>query len=141
MLRRPPRSPRHDTFFPYTTLFRSVLIERRGAVTWITINREARRNALNEGVVRTIDNAIDAATRDGESRAIVITGIGDKAFCAGADLAKGTQGFAFAVDFARPKHYIVDLFKRLQECTLPVIARVNGHVMADRKSTRLNSSH
>src|SRR3546814_4678957 len=78
MLRRPPRSPRHDTFFPYTTLFRSVLIERRGAVTWITINREARRNALNEGVVRTIDNAIDAATRDGESRAIVITGIGDK---------------------------------------------------------------
>src|SRR3546814_12427571 len=63
----------------------------------------------------TIDNAIDAATRDGESRAIVITGIGDKAFCAGADLAKGTQGFAFAVDFARPKHYIVDLFKRLQE--------------------------
>src|SRR3546814_6691048 len=89
----------------------------------------------------TIDNAIDAATRDGESRAIVITGIGDKAFCAGADLAKGTQGFAFAVDFARPKHYIVDLFKRLQECTLPVIARVNGHVMADRKSTRLNSSH
>src|SRR3546814_19048020 len=44
--------------------------------------------------------------------------------------AKGTQGFALAVDFARPKHYIADLFKRLQECTLPVIARVNGHVMA-----------
>ncbi|HET8882139.1 MAG TPA: enoyl-CoA hydratase-related protein [Solimonas sp.] len=107
-----------------------VLVERRGAVCWITINREARRNALNEGVVRTIDQAIDAATKDGETRAIVITGIGEKAFCAGADLAKGTQGFAFAVDFARPKHYIVDLFKRLQECTLPVIARVNGHVMA-----------
>jgi enoyl-CoA hydratase/carnithine racemase len=107
-----------------------VLVERRGAVTWITINREARRNALNENVVRTIDQAIAAATTDGASRAIVITGIGDKAFCAGADLAKNTQGFAFAVDFARPKHYIVDLFKRLQECTLPVIARVNGHVMA-----------
>lgn len=107
-----------------------VLVERRGAVTWITINREARRNALNEDVVRTIDRAVEAATKDGESRAIVITGAGDKAFCAGADLAKNTQGFAFAVDFARPKHYIVDLFKRLQECTLPVVARVNGHVMA-----------
>ena len=107
-----------------------VLIERRDTVCWITINREARRNALNEHVVRTIDQAIDAATRDGQTRAIVITGAGDKAFCAGADLAKGTQGFAFAVDFARPRHYIVDLFKRLQECTLPVIARVNGHVMA-----------
>ncbi|WP_028007178.1 enoyl-CoA hydratase-related protein [Solimonas flava] len=107
-----------------------VLVERRGAVTWITINREARRNALNEQVVRTIDQAIAAAVGDGVSRAIVITGAGDKAFCAGADLAKNVQGFAFAVDFARPKHYIVDLFKRLQECTLPVIARVNGHVMA-----------
>ncbi len=107
-----------------------VLVERRGAVQWITINREARRNALNEEVVRTIDRAIAAAVKGGEVRAIVITGAGDKAFCAGADLAKGTKGFAFAVDFARPKHYIVDLFKRLQECTLPVIARVNGHVMA-----------
>ena len=107
-----------------------VLIERRGTVQWITINREERRNALNEQVVRTIDAGIAAAMTDGETRAIVITGAGDKAFCAGADLAKGTQGFAFAVDFARPKHYIVDLFKRLQECTLPVIARVNGHAMA-----------
>jgi enoyl-CoA hydratase/carnithine racemase len=107
-----------------------VLVERKGAVQWITINREARRNALNEQVVRTIDAAIKAAVDGCEVRAIVITGAGDKAFCAGADLAKGTQGFAFAVDFARPKHYIVDLFKRLQECTLPVIARVNGHVMA-----------
>ncbi len=108
----------------------SVLVERRGAVQWITINREERRNALNEQVVKTIDAGIVAAMNDRDCRAIVITGAGDKAFCAGADLAKGTQGFAFAVDFSRPKHYIVDLFKRLQECTLPVIARVNGHAMA-----------
>ncbi|TJY64886.1 enoyl-CoA hydratase/isomerase family protein [Sinimarinibacterium sp. CAU 1509] len=107
-----------------------VLIERRGAVCWITLNREERRNALNEQVVRTIDAAIAEANNDRECRAIVITGIGDKAFCAGADLAKNAKGFAFDVDFSRPKHYIVDLFKRLQECTLPVIARVNGHVMA-----------
>lgn len=45
---------------------------------------------------------------------IIITGAGDKAFCAGADLAKGAKGFAFAVDFARPRHYIVDRFKRLR---------------------------
>lgn len=107
-----------------------VLVERRNTVLWITINREERRNALNEEVVRTIDRAIAAAVSDGETRAIVLTGAGDKAFCAGADLAKNAKGFAFAVDYSRPKHYIVDLFKRLQECTLPVIARVNGHVMA-----------
>jgi enoyl-CoA hydratase/carnithine racemase len=107
-----------------------VLIERRGAVQWIIINREERRNALNEQVVKTIDAGIAQAMADREVRAIVLTGAGDKAFCAGADLAKGTQGFAFAVDFSRPRHYVVDLFKRMQECTLPIIARVNGHVMA-----------
>ncbi|QHS10334.1 enoyl-CoA hydratase-related protein [Sinimarinibacterium sp. NLF-5-8] len=107
-----------------------VLVERKGAVQWITINREARRNALNANVIQRIDDAIVSAQADGQVRAIVITGAGDKAFCAGADLAKGVKGFAFDVDFSRPKHYIVQLFKRLQECTLPVIARVNGHTMA-----------
>ncbi|MGH8504531.1 MAG: enoyl-CoA hydratase-related protein [Stenotrophobium sp.] len=108
----------------------TVLVERRGGVQWITINREERRNALNEQVVKTIDAGIAQAMSDRDARAIVITGVGDKAFCAGADLAKNVQGGAFAVDFSRPRHYIVELFKRLQECTLPVIARVNGHVMA-----------
>jgi enoyl-CoA hydratase/carnithine racemase len=107
-----------------------VLIERRGAVAWITLNREERRNSLNEAVVRTIDRAIVDSVASNEVRAIVLTGAGDKAFCAGADLAKNAKGGVFAVDFSRPQSYIVDLFKRIEECTLPVIARVNGHVMA-----------
>lgn len=111
-----------------------VLVERRGPVQWITINREQRRNAMNADVVGRISQAIDAAVQgtsdDGPARAIVITGAGDKAFCAGADLTKGVKGFAFEVDFSRPRHYIVQLFKQLQDCPLPVIARVNGHAMA-----------
>src|SRR5882672_9713206 len=106
----------------------AVLIERRDAVQWITINREERRNALNEEVIRTIDRGVAEAVAGGEVKAIVLTGAGDKAFCAGADLAKNVKGGAFSVDYSRPRHYVVDLFKRLQECTLPVIARVNGHV-------------
>ncbi len=108
----------------------AVLVERREAVQWITINREERRNALNAEVVQAITAGIIAAQADAGVRAIVLTGAGEKAFCAGADLAKGTQGFAFAVDFARPRHYIVELFKTMQECTLPIIARVNGAAMA-----------
>lgn len=107
-----------------------VLVERRGAVQWITINREARRNALNAEVVQAINAGITAAMSMPDCRAIVLTGVGEKAFCAGADLAKGTKGFAFAVDFSRPQHYIIDLFKRMQECPLPIIARVNGAAMA-----------
>lgn len=107
-----------------------VLVERRGPVQWITINREERRNALNAEVVGAINAGIVQAMQSGDCRAIVLTGAGDKAFCAGADLAKGAKGFAFAVDFARPRHYIVDLFKCMQDCTLPIVARVNGAAMA-----------
>ncbi len=107
-----------------------VLVERRDAVQWITINRADKRNALNEDVVRRMDAGIAEAVASGDCRAIVITGIGDKAFCAGADLQKNAKGGAFEVDFARPRHYIVDLFKRIQDCPLPLVARVNGHVMA-----------
>ncbi|MBY8965779.1 enoyl-CoA hydratase/isomerase family protein [Algiphilus sp. NNCM1] len=107
----------------------SVLIERRDAVQWITINREERRNAINQEVIGRIGDGIRDAVA-AEARAIVLTGVGEKAFCAGADLAKDVKGGAFAVDFSQPKHYIVQLFKYIEECPLPLIARVNGHVMA-----------
>jgi enoyl-CoA hydratase/carnithine racemase len=107
-----------------------VLIERRGGVQWIIINRPERRNALNEQVIKAIDGGIALAMEDREIRAIVLTGAGEQAFCAGADLQKNVQGGAFEVDFSRPRHYIVELFKRIQECTLPIVARVNGHAMA-----------
>ena len=107
-----------------------VLVEKRGAVRYITLNRESRRNALNEEVVRLLGDAIESSEADPSLRAIVLTGAGDRAFCAGADLQKGTQGGAFEVDFSRPKHYLVELFRRMQACRLPLIARVNGHVMA-----------
>lgn len=107
-----------------------VLGERRGAVQWLTLNRPDRRNALNEQVVRILDAGIAGAVAAGDCRAIVITGAGEQAFCAGADLQKNVQGGAFDVDFSRPKHYIVDLFKRMQDCPLPIVARVNGHAMA-----------
>ena len=107
-----------------------VLIDRRGPVQWITLNRPDRRNALNEAVVTAINAGIAAATDDPQCRAIVLTGAGEQAFCAGADLQKNVQGGAFDVDFSRPRHYIVDLFKRMQDCPLPIVARVNGHAMA-----------
>ncbi|NDY82066.1 enoyl-CoA hydratase/isomerase family protein [Orrella sp. NBD-18] len=107
-----------------------VLTEMRGAVMWITINREERRNALNEEVVLMIDRSIEAAGNNPDCRAIVLTGVGDKAFCAGADLQKGVQGGAFDVDYSQPRHYLVDLFNRMRACRIPIIARVNGHVMA-----------
>jgi enoyl-CoA hydratase/carnithine racemase len=106
-----------------------VIVEDRGSVRWITINREGRRNALNEQVVTAIGNAIETAEVAG-ARAIILTGVGERAFCAGADLVKNTEGFAFAVDHAKPTHYLVGLFRKMELCRVPIVARVNGAVMA-----------
>lgn len=104
--------------------------ERRGSVHWITIDRPERRNAINADVVAAIGAGIAEAQEAPAARVIVLTGSGDKAFCAGADLQKNTQGGAFDVDYSRPRHYIVDLFNRMRACPIPLVARVNGHVMA-----------
>ena len=71
-------------------------VERRGPVLWLTIQREERRNAMNHGVLAAMGQAIAEAQADRELRAIVITGAGDKAFCAGADLqnAQATSDYS-----------------------------------------------
>ena len=107
-----------------------VRLEARGAVFWITIDRQARRNALNEQVVARIAQGLEMAQADPACRAIVLTGAGARAFCAGADLNKNVQGGAFEVDFSQPRHYLVALFRRMQACPLPIVARVNGAAMA-----------
>ena len=60
---------------------------------WVWIDREARRNAINTGVLAGIAAAVELASTDATIRALVLTGAGDKAFCAGADLSEGTKTF------------------------------------------------
>jgi len=104
-----------------------VLLERRGQAFWITINRPEKRNAIHGGVVAAMREGIRLAHADPEVRAIVVTGAGDKAFCAGGDLQPG-KGFAF--DFSKPSVDYADLLRDAQNATLPIIARVNGTCMA-----------
>lgn len=104
-----------------------VLLERRGQAFWITINRPEKRNAIHGGVVAAMREGIRQAHADPEVRAIVVTGAGEKAFCAGGDLQPG-KGFAF--DFSKPSVDYADLLRDAQNATLPIIARVNGTCMA-----------
>jgi len=104
--------------------------ERNGAVLTIVIDREARRNALNEAVALGIAAALDEAEADRAIRAVVLTGAGDKAFCAGGDLQPSADGTPFTIDAADPRHYVAALLKRMDACRLPLIARVNGHALA-----------
>ncbi len=107
-----------------------VRTERRGAALVIAIDREERRNALNEAVAAGIAAGIEAAEADREVRAVVLTGVGEKAFCAGGDLQPAADGTPFTMDAADPRHYVARLLRRMDECRLPLIARVNGHALA-----------
>lgn len=107
-----------------------VRIERDGAVMRIVIDRQERRNALNEAVARAIEAGLDEAEADRSVRAIVLTGAGEKAFCAGGDLQPAADGTPFTIDVADPRHYVARLLRRMDACRLPLIARVNGHALA-----------
>jgi enoyl-CoA hydratase/carnithine racemase len=105
----------------------AVLHDKRGHAFWITVNRPDKRNAINAEVIAGIRAGYRAAHADPDVRVIVLTGAGDKAFCAGADLQPG-KGFAF--DTARPNLDYADLLRDAQNATLPSIARINGTCMA-----------
>jgi methylglutaconyl-CoA hydratase len=106
----------------------AVVLEKRGQALWITINRPDKRNAINADVVAGIARGYRQAHEDAEVRVIVLTGAGDKAFCAGADLQRTSA--AFASDFSRPNVDYADLLRLAQNATKPAIARVAGVCMA-----------
>ena len=102
-------------------------VEPRGPVLWLTIQREERRNAMSHGVLAGMAQAIDAAQADRSLRAIVVTGAGNKAFCAGADLQAAQ---AFTTDYSEPYGHLALLLRRAKASNLPLVARVNGACMA-----------
>lgn len=103
--------------------------QTRGHETRITICRPDSRNALNREVAEGLIAAILAAEADTECRVIVLTGEGERAFCAGGDIKAGAEGGTFVQDPAYPDHFAGQLFETIQACWKPTIARINGVAM------------
>lgn len=101
-----------------------VKLARAGAVATITIDRPERRNALDHDVMRALVARMDEADADPEARAIVLTGSGDRAFCAGADLST-MQGEGFT-RLHEARTYLVEVVRRMVRLSKPIVARVNG---------------
>lgn len=106
------------------------IVERRGAVMWITLNRPQLRNALNAAILDALRDAVTEANESENVRCVVVTGAGDKAFSAGADLRPGIVGSPLDHDPVRPGHPGSRCFKLIATCDVPVVARVNGDAMA-----------
>jgi enoyl-CoA hydratase len=102
--------------------------ERRGAVQILRINRPEARNALNAAVIGGIGFGVQEADADPDVRAIVITGTGDRAFCAGMDL----RGFATGDDAATPDRDNTAAYMRFirDGARKPVIGAANATAVA-----------
>lgn len=105
-----------------------LLYELSGHTVTLAINRPDRRNAINEAVVAGLREGLARAADEPAARVVVITGAGDKAFCAGADLAGGTE--RFGPDPSQPTMPYGDLLRAARACPLPLVARVNGACLA-----------
>lgn len=99
-----------------------VLSELTNNVLVITLNRPEAGNALNGALSEGLSNALTEAAQNDDVRTIVVTGAGEKIFCAGMDL----KAFAAGEDIAK----IGMGFAALRNCKKPLIAAVNGHALA-----------
>lgn len=106
-----------------------VLYETRNASAWVTINRPDQRNALNPAVIEGLLDALERSAADDSIRSMVLTGAGDRAFCAGADLGGMLPAGGRVQEHLR-RGRIGDLLAALPKHPKPVVARVNGHALA-----------
>jgi len=107
--------------------FENLIVENVDGIQKIVVNRPAKLNALNAATISELDAAATAAAADHNVRAVVITGAGEKAFVAGADISELTKlGAVEAKEFAlRGK----EVFRAIESMTKPVVAAVNGFAL------------
>lgn len=102
--------------------------QEKDHVLHLTITRPERRNALNNELISALHSAFDEAAGRSDLRAIVLTGIGDQAFCAGADL--NPQAGTFGFDYSEPTTLYANFLRAARNARVPVIGRINGHCLA-----------
>ena len=105
----------------------NVAYEKKGAVAYVTVNRPKVLNALNTPTWADLRTAFENARDDGAVRGVILTGAGDKAFVAGADISELAHATALeAEESSRFGQEVLDLIENLGK---PVIAAVNGFAL------------
>jgi enoyl-CoA hydratase len=107
--------------------YENILLERREAIVTITLNRPKVLNALNRALFAELDAALDEIAADDTIRAVIVTGAGEKAFAAGADIQELTQ--LSAVEGQRLATNGQRIFSKLENLGKPVIAAINGFAL------------
>jgi enoyl-CoA hydratase len=107
--------------------YQNLLVETREGVAFVTVNRPDKLNALNDRTVEELDAAFAAVATDAAVRGVILTGAGEKAFVAGADIAElATQSPVDGKERSIRGQRVLDRIERLGK---PVIAAVNGFAL------------
>jgi enoyl-CoA hydratase len=106
-----------------------VRLEVDGRVATVTLDRPEQRNPLSGSMIRDLRAALAWSKEDGEVAVVVLTGAGDRAFCAGADLS-AFSGERSVLELHHGRHALAELFLEMAELGKPIIGRINGHALA-----------
>jgi enoyl-CoA hydratase/carnithine racemase len=110
-----------------TESFQTIKFEKKGAIAYVTINRPDKLNALNSTVMSELRAAFTAIKDDAEVRVAILTGAGEKAFVAGADIGElAKQDPVGAKEYTHKGQAVLDLIENLGK---PVIACLNGFAL------------
>ncbi|MDN5347606.1 MAG: enoyl-CoA hydratase [Clostridia bacterium] len=108
-------------------MFQYLKYEKEGNIAILTFNRPEARNALSNAMVEELEQALTLIEADKELRALIITGAGDKAFMAGADIKELVdRDFKLGREQTKRRQEIMN---RLEKLPIPVIAAVNGYAL------------
>src|SRR3984893_1773142 len=105
----------------------TILYAKKGAIAYVTLNRPKVLNALNKRTWEDLKAAFEDAQDDAAVRGIILTGAGDKAFIAGADISELAQ--ISAVEAEKSSTFGQDVLNLIENLGKPVIAAVNGFAL------------
>lgn len=107
--------------------YQNIILEIKNKTAWITINRESKLNALNKETIGELKDAVSSIESDDYVRGVILTGAGQKAFVAGADIQEFLgKSKEEAMDISRFGHELMD---KLAHFPKPVIAAINGFAL------------
>src|ERR1700704_6682804 len=105
-----------------TSTFEQIVYEKRGAIAYITLNRPKVLNALNQATFSELGIAFENARADSEVLGVILTGAGDKAFIAGADISELARVTAVeAREFTRHGQTVLDLIENLGQQVIDAV--------------------
>ena len=108
-------------------MYKTLIFEKKDSIGFLTVNRPDKLNALSNELIQELDNLLNEVEDDESLRVLVVTGAGEKAFVAGADIQELVERDASLGRKVSRKRQTV--FSRIENLPIPVIAAVNGYAL------------